>query len=247
MEEEKLPLTAHFEELRKRIIICLIAIGIGFSLSYFFVEHIFSFISRPLTVVLPRESSFIFTGITEAFFTYFKLSLFSGIFLASPIILYQLWKFVAPGLYENEKKYLLPFIFFSTFFFIAGIAFCYFIVLPAAFKFFVSYNTSTIRMLPSLGEYLSFTCIFLLAFGVVFEVPIFIICLSKLGIIKERHLASNRKLVIIGSFIIAAILTPTPDAINQSLMALPLIVLYELSIFVVRFIEKGKLAKKASL
>lgn len=238
MEEEKLPLTSHLEELRKRIIICLVAIGVGFCISYFFVEHIFAFISRPLTAVLPHDSSFIFTGITEAFFTYLKLSLFSGIFLASPVIIFQLWKFVAPGLYENEKKYLLPFIFFGTFFFVAGIAFCYFIVLPAAFKFFVSYNTSTIRMLPSLGEYLSFTCIFLLAFGIVFEVPVVIICLAKLGIIKEKHLTSNRKIVIIGAFIVSAILTPTPDAINQSLMALPLIVLYELSIFMVRFIEK---------
>jgi len=244
MEDEKLPLTSHLEELRKRIIVCLIAVGLGFAVSYCFAEQLFAFISRPLAAVLPPNSSFIFTGITEAFFTYLKLSFFSGVFLASPVIIYEIWKFVAPGLYEKEKKYVVPFVFFATFFFVCGIVFCYVIVLPAAFKFFVSYNTSTIRMLPSLGEYLSFTCIFLLAFGVVFEVPVFIICLSKLGVIKEQHLRSNRKLVIIIAFIIAALLTPTPDAINQSLMAIPIIVLYEISILAVRFTAKKNQEKK---
>ncbi|MCX8044555.1 MAG: twin-arginine translocase subunit TatC [Desulfobacterota bacterium] len=238
MEDEKLPLTAHLEELRKRIIICLIAIGVGFFISYLFSEQIFALLSRPLVAVLPRNSSFIFTGITEAFFTYLKLSLFSGIFLASPVIIYQIWKFVAPGLYEQERRSILPFVITATFLFIIGIVFCYAIVLPAAFKFFVSYNTDTIRMLPSLGEYLTFTCVFLLAFGIVFEVPVFVVCLAKLGILKEHHLTSNRKLIILGSFIVAALLTPTPDAINQSLMAIPMIILYELSIIVVRYMKK---------
>jgi len=238
MEDEKLPLTTHLEELRRRIIVCIIAVGAGFAVSYFFSEQIFSFLSRPLTAVLPSESSFIFTGITEAFFTYLKLSFFAGIFLASPVIIYEIWKFVAPGLYEREKRYVFPFVLIATLFFIAGVVFCYFVVLPAAFKFFVGYNSQSIRMLPSLGEYLSFTCVFLLAFGVVFELPVFIVCLAKLGIITEKHLRSNRKLVIIGAFIVAALLTPTPDAINQSLMAVPLIILYELSIIVVRLIAK---------
>lgn len=240
MEDEKLPLTSHLEELRKRLIACLVAVGIGFSISYFFSEQIFSILSRPLTTMLPEGSSFIFTGITEAFFTYLKLSFFAGIFLSSPVIIYEIWQFVAPGLYEKEKRYVFPFVFFATLFFVGGIVFCYFIVLPAAFKFFVSYNTQYIRMLPSLGEYLSFSCIFLLSFGVVFELPVFIICLAKIGIITERQLRSNRKLVIIGAFIVSAILTPTPDAINQSLMAVPLIVLYELSIFAVKYIGKKK-------
>jgi sec-independent protein translocase protein TatC len=238
MEDEKLPLTSHLEELRKRIIVCLIAIGIGFSISYYFSEQIFFILSRPLTAVLPEGSSFIFTGITEAFFTYLKLSFFTGIFLSTPVIIYEIWRFVAPGLYEKEKRYMLPFVFIATLFFIVGTVFCYFIVLPAAFKFFVSYNTPYIKMLPALGEYLSFSCIFLLSFGVVFELPVFIICLAKMGIITEKQLRSNRKIVIIGAFIVSALLTPTPDAVNQSLMALPLIVLYELSIFAVKFIAK---------
>lgn len=238
MEDEKLPLTTHLEELRSRLIVCLIAVGVGFAVSYFFSAEIFSLLSRPLTAVLPKDSSFIFTGITEAFFTYLKLSFFSGIFLASPVIIYEIWKFVAPGLYEREKRYVLPFVCIATVFFVGGIVFCYFIVLPAAFRFFVGYNTQYIRMMPSLGEYLSFTCVFLLAFGVVFELPVFLVCLAKLGIITEKHLRSNRKLVIIGAFVVAALLTPTPDAVNQSLMAVPLIVLYELSIIVVRFVAK---------
>jgi len=244
MEDEKIPLTSHLEELRKRIIVCFIAISIGFSISYYFSEQIFSILSRPLTAVLPQGSSFIFTGITEAFFTYLKLSFFAGIFLSSPVIIYEIWRFVAPGLYEKEKRYVIPFVLFASIFFVAGVVFCYFIVLPAAFKFFVSYNTQYIRMLPSLGEYLSFSCIFLLSFGVVFELPVFIICLAKLGIITEKQLRSNRKLVIIGAFIVAAILTPTPDAINQCLMAVPLIILYEMSIFVVKIIASRPAAKE---
>ena len=243
MEDEKLPLTSHLEELRKRLIVCLIAVGIGFSISYYFSEHIFSILSRPLTTLLPDGSSFIFTGITEAFVTYLKLAFFAGIFLASPVIIYEIWRFVAPGLYEKEKRNILPFVFLATVFFVGGTAFCYFIVLPAAFKFFIGYNTPSIKMLPSLGEYLSFSCVFLLSFGVVFELPVFIICLAKLGIITEKQLRSNRKLVIIGAFIVSAILTPTPDAINQSLMALPLIILYELSILAVKFLSVKRAAQ----
>ncbi|MEI6126040.1 MAG: twin-arginine translocase subunit TatC [Pseudomonadota bacterium] len=240
MEDEKLPLTSHLEEFRKRLIVCLIATAIGFSISYYYSEQIFSILSRPLSNVLPEGSSFIFTGITEAFITYLKLSFFSGIFLASPVIIYEIWRFVAPGLYEKEKSSILPFVFLATVFFVGGTVFCYIIVLPAAFKFFVGYNTQYIKMLPSLGEYLSFSCVFLLSFGVVFELPVFIVCLAKLGIITEKQLRSNRKLVIIGAFVVAAILTPTPDAINQSLIAVPLIILYELSILTVKFLAKKR-------
>jgi len=245
MEDEKLPLTSHLEELRKRIIACLIAVSIGFCASYFFSEQLFAFLSRPLSKILPDGSSFIFTGITEAFFTYLKLAFFSGIFFASPVIIYQIWAFVSPGLHEKEKRYIIPFVFIATLFFVGGTGFCYFIVLPAAFKFFVGYNTQYIRMLPSIGEYLSFSCVFMLSFGAVFELPVFIICLAKMGIITEKHLRSNRKLVIIGAFIVSALLTPTPDAVNQLLMALPILILYECSIWGVKFFAKKKAAEQS--
>jgi sec-independent protein translocase protein TatC len=240
MEEEKLPLTSHLEELRKRLVISLIAAGIGFCACYGISEKIFLLLSAPLIKALPEGSSFIFTGVTEAFFTYMKLAFFAGIFVASPVIIYQIWAFVAPGLYEKERRSILPFVFLAVFFFVGGTAFAYFIVFPSAFKFFLTYNTQYVKIMPSIGEYLSFSCIFLLGFGVVFELPVFIICLARLGIITHKQLQKSRKLVIIGIFIAAAILTPTPDAVNQLLMAVPMLVLYELSIIAVRFFEKKK-------
>jgi sec-independent protein translocase protein TatC len=240
MEEEKLPLTSHLEELRKRLITCLIATAVGFCACYSFSEQIFLLLSNPLIKSMPEGSSFIFTGVTEAFFTYMKLAFFAGIFVASPVIIYQIWAFVAPGLYDKERRSILPFVFLAVVFFIGGTAFAYFVVFPSAFKFFLTYNTQYVKIMPSIGEYLSFSCIFLLGFGVVFELPVFIICLARLGIITHKQLQKYRKMVIIGIFIAAAILTPTPDAVNQLLMAVPMMLLYELSILSVRFFEKKK-------
>jgi len=238
MDAEKIPLTSHLEELRKRLIICLVATGVGFCACYGFSDQIFLLLSAPLIKAMPEGSSFIFTGVTEAFFTYMKLALFAGVFVASPVIIYQTWAFVAPGLYDKERRSILPFVFLAVIFFLGGTAFAYFIVFPSAFKFFLTYNTQYVKIMPSIGEYLSFSCIFLLSFGVVFEMPVFIICLARLGIITHNHLTKYRKIVIIGIFIAAAILTPTPDAVNQLLMAVPMLVLYELSIITVRFFEK---------
>jgi sec-independent protein translocase protein TatC len=239
MEDEKLPLTAHLEELRNCLIVCLIAVGIGFCVSYGFSDKIFLILSRPLRDLLPEGSTFIFTEVSEAFFTYLKLSFFAGIFLASPVILHQIWKFTAPGLYANEKRYVFPFVLLSTIFFICGILFAYFIVFPLGLKFFISYNTPDIKMLPSIKDYLSFSCMFLLAFGVVFEIPIFILLLAKIGIVNIKQLRSNRKFVIIVIFVLAAILTP-PDAVSQILMAIPLLFLYELSIIFVKIFGKKR-------
>jgi sec-independent protein translocase protein TatC len=240
MEEEKLPLTSHLEELRKRLITCMIATAVGFCACYSFSEQLFLLLSNPLIKSMPEGSSFIFTGVTEAFFTYMKLAFFAGIFVASPVIIYQIWAFVAPGLYDKERSSILPFVFLAVVFFISGTAFAYFVVFPSAFKFFLTYNTQYVKIMPSIGEYLSFSCLFLLGFGVVFELPVFIICLARLGIIKHNHLRKYRKIVIVGIFIAAAILTPTPDAVNQLLMAVPMLILYELSIITVRFFEKKK-------
>jgi len=243
MEEEKLPLTSHLEELRKRLITCLIAAAAGFCACYSFSEQIFLLLSNPLIKAMPEGSSFIFTGVTEAFFTYMKLAFFAGIFVASPVIIYQVWAFVAPGLYDKERRSILPFVFLAVVFFIGGTAFAYFVVFSQAFKFFLTYNTQYVKIMPSIGEYLSFSCLFLLGFGAVFELPVFIICLARLGIIKHHQLRKYRKIVYVGIFIAAAILTPTPDAVNQLLMAVPMMVLYELSIITVKFFEKKKAAE----
>lgn len=233
MADEKIPFTSHLEELRKRIIICLIAVVAGFLLSYGFAEDIFALLVRPLQEQLPPESWLIFTGLTEAFVVYLKLAFFAGLIMASPVILWEVWCFVAPGLYDHEKKYVFPFVISASILFFAGVAFCYLIVFPFSFKFFMSYSTDTLKPLPAMKEYLSFAFQLLLAFGIIFELPVFILFLSKLGIVTERMLRKQRKFAVVIIFIVAAVLTP-PDVFSQCLMAVPLLVLYEISVLVAR-------------
>jgi sec-independent protein translocase protein TatC len=240
MADEKLGFTEHLEELRKRLIICLLAVACGFSASYYFADRIFRFLSAPLYKELPQGSSFIFTGLTDAFFTYIKLSFFTGICIAIPVILHQTWRFVAPGLYETEKRYAGPFIALGTAFFVTGVAFGYYIVFPVAFKFFVSYSTDSIKIMPSIKEYLSFSCAFLLAFGAIFEIPIILFFLVRIGIISETVLRKNRKYAFLLAFVVAAILTPTPDVVNQCLMAVPILLLYELSLIMMKLLPVKK-------
>ena len=237
MAEEKSPFTSHLDELRKRIIICVVAVAVGFFGSYFFAEQIFDILIKPLQAELPPDSMFIFTGLPEAFFVYLKLSLFGGILLASPVLLWEVWCFVAPGLYDQEKKYVYPFVIFSTLLFATGVSFGYFVVFPIAFKFFMGYSSEIIKPLPSIKEYLNFSCKLLFAFGAVFELPLFVLFLAKIGLVNEKMLRSKRKFAILGIFAVAAILTP-PDIVSQILMAIPLLVLYEISILVAKYFGK---------
>ncbi len=238
-EQDKIPFTAHLEELRKRLIVCFIAVGIGFVLSYGFKEKLFQILTRPLISVMQTGDKLIFTGLPEAFFTYLKVALFSGIILSTPVIFYQFWMFVAPGLYEKEKQHMIPIVFLSTFFFVGGSFFGYFIVFPYGFKFFLGFASEIIRPLPSMREYLSFASKLLLAFGLVFELPLIITFLAKLGIVSVSFLKKNRKYALLLFFMGAAILTP-PDVVTQVMMALPLIVLYEISIIGARIFGKKK-------
>jgi sec-independent protein translocase protein TatC len=237
--EEKQTFIEHLEELRKRLIISLIAVGIGFVISYIFSKEIFHLLMIPLIKVLPAGASMIFTSLPEAFFTYLKVALLAGIFVASPVVLYQIWLFVAPALYSHEKRYAIPFVIFSTLLFIGGASFGYFIVFPFGFKFFMSFATDFIQPAPKLKEYLSFCSMLLLAFGLVFELPLFIFFLSKLGVVDARMLSRNRRYVILGIFIIAAILTP-PDVVTQLMMAGPLLVLYEVSIWIAKIFGRKR-------
>jgi len=240
MEDGKLPFTEHLEELRKRLVISAIAVGVGFLASYFFSEQLYMLLAQPAKAVMQDDNSFIFTSLTEAFFTYLKLALFSGILLASPVILYQIWSFIAPGLYKHEKKYALPFVILSTFFFLAGVLFCFLVVFPIACKFFAGFaDSGIIEMKLKMSDYLSFSCKFMLAFGAVFEMPIFILFLSRMGIVTHEQLKRNRKYVLILAFVAAAFLTP-PDIVSQVLMAVPLIVLYELSIVIAKVFGKKR-------
>ncbi len=235
--DEKMPFTSHLDELRTRLIRILIAVGIGFVGCYFFKERLFEFLARPLTAVLPDNSYMIFTSLPEAFFTYLKISILASVFLTSPYTLYQIWKFISPGLYKSEKKYMVPFVIFSTIFFVGGSLFAYHIVFPLGFKFFVAFGTESIKPMISVREFLSFSMKLLIAFGLIFELPIFMYFLSRIGMVNSQTLKVKRKYAILLVFVIAALFTP-PDVVTQCLMAVPLMLLYEISIWVVKLGEK---------
>lgn len=239
-KEEKLPLTAHLEELRKRLIFILIAVGVGFCACYAIKDWLFTVITRPLAMVLPQKSFMVFTGLPEAFFIYMKISFFASLILTSPYTLYQIWQFISPGLYPREKRYVLPFVLSSSLLFIGGVLFGYFIVLPPAFKFFVSFSSDFLKPMLSLKEYLSLSLKFLLGFGLSFELPVLIFFTTKIGLTNAGMLSKYRRYAILIIFIVAAILTPSPDALTQTLMAVPLIFLYEFSIIVARFAQKKR-------
>jgi sec-independent protein translocase protein TatC len=241
-DDSKLPFTSHLEELRKRLIVCFIAVGVGFVLSYGFKEYLFQVLVHPLVSVMKPGDSLIFTGLPEAFFTYLKVAFLSGLMLAAPIIIYQFWMFVAPGLYDREKRLMLPIVFLSSLFFIGGALFGYFIVFPWGFKFFLGFATETIRPMPSMKEYLGFSAKLLLAFGLVFELPLVLTFLARLGIVSVEFLKKNRKYALLLFFVGAALLTP-PDVVTQIMMAMPLMVLYEISILGARMFGKKKPAE----
>ncbi|MGD8210841.1 MAG: twin-arginine translocase subunit TatC [Desulfobacterales bacterium] len=238
-EDEKLPFTSHLEELRKRLITAFIAVGVGFVVSFGFKERLFGILVQPLINVMKEGENLIYTGLPEAFFTYLKVSLLSGLIVASPVLLYQFWMFVAPGLYRNERRLMVPIVILSSFFFIGGALFGYFVVFPWGFKFFLGFATDTIRPLPSMKEYFGFSAKLLLAFGLVFELPLVLTFMAKLGIVSVDFLKKNRKYALLLFFAGAAILTP-PDVITQILMAMPLMVLYEVSIIGARIFGKKK-------
>lgn len=218
----------------------------AFSISYAFIKQIVEILMRPLLSALPTGSSLIFTNVPEAFFTYLKAALLTGVFFSSPFILYQVWAFVSPGLYEREKKYVLPYIFVSSFFFIGGAIFCYFIVFPIIFRFFLSFASEFIRPLPAIREYLSFTIKLLLAFGLLFQWPPMILFLTRMGVVSPKTLSQNRKYAILIIFVVAAILTP-PDLVSQLLLAGPLLLMYEISIWMARIFPAKKDAAKEAI
>ncbi len=239
MTTEKQPFLTHLEELRNRLIVCAIAIGIGFVISYIFSKQLFSFLILPLTEVLPADSHLIFTNLPEMFIAYIKVALIAGIILAIPVIFYELWMFLAPALYRREKGYLIPFVLFSSILFLVGSLFGYFVVFPYGFKFFIGFATEDIQALPSVKQYFSFTIRLLLAFGLVFELPVVVFFMTKIGLITPDSMKRFRKFAILSSFILSAILTP-PDVATQIMMALPIIILYEVSILISKGIYRKK-------
>lgn len=257
MEEQKMSLMEHLSELRKRIVVCLVALLIAFVLTFSYSEYIFKLLLFPLNyspqfslkegiVFVPDQklhnTKLVFLGPAEAFWMNMKIALVSGFVLTIPVIFYQLWRFVSPGLYSHEKKYVLPFVLAATSLFLVGITFCYLIVLPFAMSFLLNYKVGDFLMpMLSVGLYIDFLLKFLLAFGFVFELPILIVITTRMGLITPQTLKKYRRLAIVLAFVAAAIITPTPDAFNQTLMAVPMIILYELGIWVSIILnKKGK-------
>jgi sec-independent protein translocase protein TatC len=224
-EQKEMPITGHLAELRQRLIKCLIALGIGFGVSFYFVDGLLALLKRP------SPAELYFFSPTEAFWISLEIAFFAGLFLSLPVILYQLWKFIGPGLFSHERKHVVPFMFLGMLFFTFGLLFCYFIVLPFALTFLMGYGAEMgLKPLLSIGSYIDFLLKFLLAFGLVFELPLAITLLARMGLMTPEFLSRNRKYAILLNAIAAAILTPTSDVFNMMLMMVPLLLFYELGI-----------------
>jgi sec-independent protein translocase protein TatC len=221
----------HLEELRVRLIRCLLALIVGFLACYNFREPIFHFLTQPLREAHPG-TKFIYTAPTEAFMLYMKMSFFVGIFVVAPYLLYQVWSFIAPGLYPQEKIYAVPFILFGTLFFVAGAAFGHYILFPMTFQFLGEFASDDMEFLPRVGEYYSFYSWFLLGLGAVFQLPVLIFVASRIGIVTPAFLLRNFKYAVLGSFVLSAVITPGGDMMTQSLLAGPMIGLYLLGVLV---------------
>jgi sec-independent protein translocase protein TatC len=237
MKDDKQPFFSHLKELRDRIVISLVALAAAFIITYAFKEKIFAFLMAPFIKVMPANSSFIFIGVTEAFITYFKIAIVAAIFLASPVILHQVWTFVSPGLYEKEKRFVYPFMFFGSLLFIAGALFCYYVVMPTLYRFFVSYAADFIIPMPDIKSYMSLTLKLLIIFGLMFQIPLAAFYLARAGIINAGMLSSKRRYAILGVFIVSAVITP-PEIMSQVMLAIPLWGLYEVCIIIARIFGK---------
>lgn len=250
LDQTRAPLMEHLVELRRRLIWSFLALGVAFGVSFYFAGRIFEFLVQPLIAGFGTgQGRLVYTKLYEAFFTEVRVALFAAFFLAFPIIATQLWMFVAPGLYAKEKRAFLPFLLATPVLFIGGGALAYYVVMPLAIKFFLGYQgqISGIQQeaLPAMGEYLSFVMHFIFAFGIAFLLPILLMLLERAGLVTRLQLKSGRRYAILVAFVIAAIATP-PDIVSQFLLAIPLILLYELSLIAIWFTER-KRAKEAAI
>jgi len=226
-----LPLVAHLRELRRRLVISAVATAAGFALCYFYSVELYDILKRPLVAALPPDERYmVFSGIVEPFFLYMKVGFLGGIIAASPVILHQIWAFAAPGLKKSERRWFVALVAASLILFISGTLFAYFVVFPFGFKYLLGFSSAELKPLLSISEYFSMVTKLLLAFGLVFQTPLAILVLARMGIVTGRQLLAWWRYALVGILVIAAILTPTPDIFNQMLMAGPLIILYILGI-----------------
>jgi sec-independent protein translocase protein TatC len=232
-------LLSHLLELRDRLLRALLATVVIAVPCLYFANDIFGWLSAPLRAQLPDGTTLIATSVMAPFMTPFKLGLLAAVFFAMPVILYQVWAFVAPGLYRHERRFALPLFVSSVILFYAGAAFAYFVVFPLAFKFFVGTTPDGVRMMTDMTQYMDFAVLMFFAFGLAFEIPVATVLLVRTGLVKRETLAKNRGYVILGIFIVAAFLTP-PDPISQTLMAIPMYLLYEAGVLMSRLLVRAQ-------
>lgn len=232
-------LISHLLELRDRLLRSLLAVFIAFLPLVFFSNQLFTLIARPLVEKLPEGTSLIATSVVAPFMTPLKLALIAAVFVAMPYVLYQVWAFVAPGLYRHEKRFAMPLFASSVVLFYGGAAFAYFLVFPLMFAFLTSTTPEGVQMMTDMSSYLDFALLLFFAFGIAFEVPIATVLLVATGLVKVETLKKHRGYVLLGIFVVAAFLTP-PDAISQSFMAVPMYILYELGILLAQYMTRGR-------
>lgn len=235
----ELPLVGHLIELRTRLIRALLVVAVFFGIMFPFANEIYSFVAEPLMRYLPKGSTMIATEVSSPFLTPFKFVMYAALFASIPAILYQLWAFVAPGLYHDERELAMPLLISSVFLFYAGVAFCYFVVFPLVFQFFTSTTPTGVSMMTDISKYLDFVLGMFLAFGLAFEVPVATIILVLMGVVTPQQLVEKRSYVIVGAFIVGMILSP-PDIFSQTLLAVPMWLLFEVGVVVSRIIMRRK-------
>ena len=242
IEASKAPLMDHLIELRKRLVWSLVAFAIFFGVAFYFASDVFAFLMIPLAHEMHRP--LIATGLTETFFTYVKVGMFGGLFLGFPFIAAQLWLFVAPGLYRQERRAFLPFLISSPFFFILGAAFTFYVMLPYGIKFFLSYQTPGIEFEGRVSEYLDFVMKLIIAFGLTFQMPVILGFLGRIGVLTSKQLIDAWRYAVVGIAGVTAVITP-PDPFSMLSLLIPLVMLYGLSILTVVVFEKQRVAKDA--
>ena len=233
-EEGRMPLTEHLRELRTRLLHSAYAFMLAFAVCYYYSEPIFQVLQRPLRQVLPTTGTLAITSLAEGFMTHLRVGAIAAFFAVSPWLFYQLWKFVAPGLLPGERRLVIPFVFSASFLFLFGATFGYFVVFPFVFGFFIDETGTGVLPVLSISDFLSFSSKLLLLFGTIFELPVLSFFLARLGIISAEQMRKYRKYAVVGIFIMAAFITP-PDPVSQTLIALPLICLYEVGIWVAKY------------